>query len=74
MFEERTRIREGHFRRIDEFIAECSGFRVKMEVARSSVKLVSYCNTTRRHNPEDLALEHSWRFRAISVIFVSYYK
>jgi hypothetical protein len=31
---------------------------VEVEVARSFRVLVSYCNTVRHHNPEDLNLNH----------------
>jgi len=32
-------------------------FTLKMEAARSSETLVSYCNTTQHHNPEDLDMK-----------------
>jgi hypothetical protein len=37
--------------------ADHTAFTLKMEAARPSETLVSYCNITRRHNPEDLDLK-----------------
>jgi hypothetical protein len=38
-----------------------NAFRAKTEANSFSETLVSYCNTTRRHNPEDLDLDYHHR-------------
>jgi hypothetical protein len=43
---------------------------MKMEAARSYIMLVSYCNTTQHHNPEDLNLNIIKKFFLVSFISI----
>jgi hypothetical protein len=44
----------------------------EMESARTSETLVSYHNTTQRHNPQDLDLKHHGRENLKTRIFTSF--
>jgi hypothetical protein len=53
-----------------------SSFRVKMKAASTSKTSVSYYNSTRRHNPEDVYFKHrrreSLKIRIFTEIYVGF--